>query len=53
MVIFIDKGNNSSEGKDDIAAVKSAIDAEVIATGGFGYNDELVRSLEKIAKLKA
>ncbi len=40
------------EGKDDIAAVKSAIDAEVIATGGFGYNDELVRSLEKIAKTK-
>mgnify|MGYP001482862997 FL=1 len=40
------------EGKDDIAAVKSATDAEVIATGGFGYNDEFVRSLEKIAKTK-
>ena len=40
------------EGKDDIAAVKSAIDAEVIATGGFGYSDEFIRNLEKIAKTK-
>ena len=25
------------EGKDDITAVKAALDAEVIATGGFAY----------------
>lgn len=38
------------EGKDDIVAVKAAIDAEVIATGGFGYKRELVRVLENISK---
>ena len=26
------------EGKDDVAAVKKAVDAEMIAVGGFGIN---------------
>ena len=38
------------EGKDDITAVKAAIDAEVIATSGFGYSEDFVRDLEKIAE---
>lgn len=37
------------EGKDDVAAVKAALDAEVMATGGFGYKKELVRTLKQIA----
>ena len=37
------------EGKDDIAAVKAALDAEVIATGGFGYKKEFIKSLKNIA----
>lgn len=38
------------EGKDDIAAVKAALDAEVIATGGFGYKKELIKTLKSINK---
>ena len=37
------------EGKDDINAVKSAIQAEVIATNGFGYKRELIGILQQIA----
>lgn len=37
------------EGKDDIAAVKAALEAEVIATGGFGYKKEFIKTLENIA----
>ena len=37
------------EGKDDITAVKSAIQAEVIATNGFGYKKELVKNLQQLA----
>lgn len=33
------------EGKDDITAVKAALDAEVISTNGFGYKKELVDTL--------
>ena len=40
------------EGKADIAKVKSAVDAEVIATGGFGYGDKFLRNLKKLAKRK-
>lgn len=40
------------EGKDDIVAVKAALDAEVIATGGFWYNKELVKTLKQIADRK-
>ena len=38
------------EGKDDIAAVKSAIEAEVIATGGFGYDRKFIENLKVIAE---
>lgn len=37
------------EGKDDISAVKAALDAEVIATGGFGYKKEFIKTLKSIA----
>ncbi|GFN36543.1 ribonuclease M5 [Tepidimicrobium xylanilyticum] len=37
------------EGRDDITAVKSAIEAEVIATGGFGYDERFIENLKKIA----
>ena len=30
------------EGKDDVAAVKAAIDAEIIITNGFGYGQKLI-----------
>ena len=38
------------EGRDDISAVKAAVDAEVIATNGFGYKRELVTTLKSIAE---
>lgn len=38
------------EGRDDITAVKRALDVEVIATGGFGYNKKLVNTLKQIAE---
>ncbi|WMM24384.1 ribonuclease M5 [Tissierella sp. MB52-C2] len=38
------------EGRDDITAVKSAVDAEVIATGGFGYKKEFINNLKNIAE---
>ncbi|WP_416198881.1 MAG: ribonuclease M5 [Sporanaerobacter sp.] len=38
------------EGKDDIQAVKAAVDAEVIATGGYGFNEEFLRNLKTIAE---
>ncbi len=38
------------EGRDDITAVKAAIDAEVIATNGFGYKKELVNTLKSIGE---
>lgn len=38
------------EGKDDITAVKAAVDAEVIATGGFAYKKDFIRTLQKIAE---
>ena len=37
------------EGKDDIDAVKKAVDAEVISTNGFGYKRELIDILRNIA----
>lgn len=37
------------EGKDDITAVKAALDAEVIATGGFGYKKEFIKTLINLA----
>jgi len=38
------------EGKDDISAVKRAVDAELIATGGFGITEETIRRIEKAAE---
>lgn len=37
------------EGRDDITAVKRALDAEVVATGGFMYGRKLVDTLKNIA----
>ena len=34
------------EGKDDVSAVKAAVDAEVITTNGFGYGKELIDLLK-------
>ena len=38
------------EGKDDVTAVKAAIDAEVITTHGFGYGPDLIKTLRKLVK---
>ncbi|CCQ93251.1 Ribonuclease M5 [[Clostridium] ultunense Esp] len=38
------------EGKDDITAVKGAVEAEVIATGGFGYDKKFIENLKIIAE---
>ena len=40
------------EGKDDITAVKAAIDAEVIATNGFGYKKEFIETIKNISERK-
>lgn len=38
------------EGKDDVAAVKAALDAEIITTNGFGYGEKLIELLKQISK---
>lgn len=38
------------EGRDDITAVKAAVDAEVIATNGFGYKKEFIENLKNISQ---
>lgn len=38
------------EGKDDIVAVKNAVEAEVIATGGFGYKRDFIENLKTVAE---
>jgi ribonuclease M5 len=38
------------EGKDDITAVKAALDCEVIATNGFGYNKKLVETIKVLSE---
>ena len=38
------------EGKDDITAVKAALDAEVIATNGFGYKKEFIKTLKSLSE---
>ena len=38
------------EGRDDIQAVKRAVDAEVIATGGYGFNKEFWKKLKVISE---
>ncbi|MBS4535161.1 ribonuclease M5 [Clostridium sp. D2Q-14] len=38
------------EGKDDVSALKKAIDCEVITTGGFGYTDDLIERIKVAQK---
>ena len=38
------------EGKDDIAAVKKAVDAEVIAVNGYGINQDSMNKIREAAK---
>lgn len=38
------------EGRDDILAIKRAVDAEIIATNGFGINEDKLRQIETAAK---
>lgn len=40
------------EGRDDINAVKAALDAEVIATGGYSYGRKFIETLKEISKRK-
>lgn len=40
------------EGRDDITAVKQAVDAEVIATGGFGINKKVIDRIKEAQKRK-
>lgn len=40
------------EGKDDIQAVKQAVDAEVIATGGYWYPKSFIKRLKVASKKK-
>lgn len=38
------------EGKDDVAAVKKAVDAEIIVTGGFGFPEDLMDRIRVAAE---
>ncbi len=38
------------EGRDDISAVKKAVDAELIATGGFGITEETIKRIQTAAE---
>ncbi|MBA5851424.1 ribonuclease M5 [Clostridium sp. cel8] len=38
------------EGRDDITAVKKAVDAELIAVGGFGINKEVIDKIKEAQK---
>lgn len=40
------------EGRDDITAVKRAIDAEIIAVGGFGINAKVIARIKEAQKRK-
>ncbi|MGG7179087.1 ribonuclease M5 [Clostridium paraputrificum] len=40
------------EGRDDIAAVKKAVDAEMIATSGFGINARVIERIKEAQKRK-
>lgn len=40
------------EGKDDVSAVKAAVDAEVITTNGFGINDKTLELIKKASEKK-
>ena len=36
------------EGKDDIARVKSALNCDVMATGGYAFGEKFLRELKKV-----
>src|SRR3712207_5053159 len=38
------------EGRDDITAIKKAVDAEVIAVGGFGINKKVINRIKEAQK---
>lgn len=38
------------EGRDDVTAVKQAIDAEMIAVGGFGINQKVIEKIKEAQK---
>lgn len=38
------------EGKDDVTAVKAAVDAEIITTNGFGYGKKFIQTLNKMSE---
>lgn len=38
------------EGRDDVTAIKSAVDAEVIAVGGFGINKKVIDKIKEAQK---
>ncbi|MFZ5944510.1 MAG: ribonuclease M5 [Bacillota bacterium] len=38
------------EGKDDVSAVKRAVDAEIITTSGMGLNEEIYKKIEGAAQ---
>lgn len=40
------------EGKDDISAVKKAVDAEIIATNGFGFPKNVKERIQKAAQTR-
>ena len=40
------------EGRDDVAAVKKAVDAEMIAVGGFGINAKVIARIKEAQKRK-
>lgn len=40
------------EGRDDITAVKRAVDAEMIAVGGFGINKKIIERIKEAQKRK-
>lgn len=40
------------EGRDDVDAVKKAIDAEIIAVGGFGINANVIARIQEAQKRK-
>lgn len=38
------------EGRDDVTAVKRAVDAEIIAVGGFGINAKIIERIKEAQK---
>ncbi|WP_234123428.1 ribonuclease M5 [Clostridium hydrogenum] len=40
------------EGRDDVSAVKRAVEAEVIAVGGFGINSKVIEKIKEAQKRK-